>query len=245
MATTVIGRHGVHVLHHVGQVQGTVPVAVLTPLHRSVVSHAITWEVTRISRDVSKETVQVSTINFHFTIFVYNCYENGVIFTPKTHNTTQHNYKIIHSYFTVDGGWNDWADWTQCSAKCGTGEITRSRQCDSPEPQNGGKKCRGSYTQSVPCNYHKCPGMDELNLGTYQLIYLGVVKTRNAGIWRNIAEYAGISRNMQEYQGIPQNAVILPVTLDIALINKHINTFFSKIRLRHLVRYRNVQYTKI
>jgi hypothetical protein len=30
----------------------------------------------------------------------------------------------------------------------------------------------------------------------------GVVKTRNAGIWRNIMEYGGISRNMAEYQDI-------------------------------------------
>jgi hypothetical protein len=28
------------------------------------------------------------------------------------------------------------------------------------------------------------------------------VKTRNAGIWRNITEYGGISRNMPEYHGI-------------------------------------------
>jgi hypothetical protein len=43
----------------------------------------------------------------------------------------------------------------------------------------------------------------------------GVVKTRNAGIsrnmaeyhgiWRNITEYGGISRNMAEYHGIFRN----------------------------------------
>ena len=33
----------------------------------------------------------------------------------------------------------------------------------------------------------------------------GVVKTRNAGIWRNITEYGGISRNMAEYHGIWRN----------------------------------------
>ena len=34
---------------------------------------------------------------------------------------------------------------------------------------------------------------------------LGVVKTRNAGISRNFAEYAGISRNFAEYHGISRN----------------------------------------
>ncbi|XP_028394319.1 uncharacterized protein LOC114518504 isoform X2 [Dendronephthya gigantea] len=57
----------------------------------------------------------------------------------------------------VDGGWNNWGEWTECSAKCGTGDISRSRQCDSPAPQYGGKKCPGKATESVPCNFHKCP----------------------------------------------------------------------------------------
>jgi hypothetical protein len=34
------------------------------------------------------------------------------------------------------------------------------------------------------------------------------VKTRNAGIWRNITEYGGISRNMPEYHGIYRNITI-------------------------------------
>ena len=34
---------------------------------------------------------------------------------------------------------------------------------------------------------------------------MGVVKTRNAGISRNFAEYAGISRNFAEYHGILRN----------------------------------------
>ena len=35
--------------------------------------------------------------------------------------------------------------------------------------------------------------------------FTGVVKTRNAGISRNMEEYAGISRNMPEYHGIWRN----------------------------------------
>ena len=34
---------------------------------------------------------------------------------------------------------------------------------------------------------------------------MGVVKTRNAGISRNITEYDGISRNMAEYHGISRH----------------------------------------
>ena len=31
------------------------------------------------------------------------------------------------------------------------------------------------------------------------------MKTRKAGIWRNITEYGGISRNMAEYHGISRH----------------------------------------
>ena len=34
---------------------------------------------------------------------------------------------------------------------------------------------------------------------------MGVVKTRNAGISRNMAEYHGICRNITEYGGISRN----------------------------------------
>jgi hypothetical protein len=43
----------------------------------------------------------------------------------------------------------------------------------------------------------------ELESGENEL--RGVVKTRNAGISRNMAEYHGISRNMAEYHGIWRN----------------------------------------
>ena len=36
-------------------------------------------------------------------------------------------------------------------------------------------------------------------------IKMGVVKTRNAGISRNMAEYHGICRNITEYAGISRN----------------------------------------
>jgi hypothetical protein len=35
-----------------------------------------------------------------------------------------------------------------------------------------------------------------------KVFFSGVVKTRNAGIWRNIREYGGISLNVAEYGGI-------------------------------------------
>lgn len=42
---------------------------------------------------------------------------------------------------TVDGGWGAWGSWSACSKTCGGAVVTRERNCDNPEPQNGGKPC--------------------------------------------------------------------------------------------------------
>ena len=55
-------------------------------------------------------------------------------------------------------------------------------------------------TQLVDSLFQTC----YIKLGTSSA-NTGVVKTRNAGISRNMAEYGGISRNMAEYHGIFRN----------------------------------------
>jgi hypothetical protein len=51
----------------------------------------------------------------------------------------------------VDGGWSVWTEWTRCSAECGEGFQTRSRNCDSPLPEHGGRPCEGLELESMPC----------------------------------------------------------------------------------------------
>ena len=57
----------------------------------------------------------------------------------------------------VDGGWSDWTDWTSCDAPCGGGMRDRSRECNNPPPQYGGKECAGSSNETEHCNEHECP----------------------------------------------------------------------------------------
>ncbi|KAI8502229.1 hypothetical protein Bbelb_198170 [Branchiostoma belcheri] len=40
----------------------------------------------------------------------------------------------------IDGGWSDWVNGT-CNVTCGVGEIIQSRECNNPEPSNGGADC--------------------------------------------------------------------------------------------------------
>ncbi|XP_019617100.1 PREDICTED: SCO-spondin-like [Branchiostoma belcheri] len=51
----------------------------------------------------------------------------------------------------VDGGWSQWEAWSNCTVTCAGGTRTRSRTCDQPPPQNGGRRCNGDSTQSETC----------------------------------------------------------------------------------------------
>eukprot|EP00057_Strongylocentrotus_purpuratus_P008677 XP_011663151.1 PREDICTED: uncharacterized protein LOC589650 [Strongylocentrotus purpuratus] len=57
----------------------------------------------------------------------------------------------------IDGGWNGWISWTECPVTCGGGVHSRTRNCDNPEPQNGGQPCKGEGEQEEPCNTEECP----------------------------------------------------------------------------------------
>lgn len=59
--------------------------------------------------------------------------------------------------WTVDGGWGPWSPWATCSATCGGGLKSRERECNSPTPQHGGRKCMGDSIQNEVCNKKECP----------------------------------------------------------------------------------------
>jgi len=64
----------------------------------------------------------------------------------------------------VDGGWSAWV-WGACSAACGGGKKTGTRQCDTPAPGCGGKACVGDASKTETCNEQPCP-TDTLPKGT-------------------------------------------------------------------------------
>ncbi|XP_078687492.1 hemicentin-1-like isoform X2 [Branchiostoma floridae x Branchiostoma belcheri] len=57
----------------------------------------------------------------------------------------------------IDGGWSNWSVWEECSATCGKGVHQRTRSCNNPIPQNGGKPCTGEATQVQDCHTEPCP----------------------------------------------------------------------------------------
>ncbi|KAJ3604133.1 hypothetical protein NHX12_028874 [Muraenolepis orangiensis] len=53
----------------------------------------------------------------------------------------------------VDGGWSDWALWSDCSSRC---ERERRRSCDAPEPRHHGKTCEGRSEDQENCTDGLC-----------------------------------------------------------------------------------------
>ncbi|XP_012985017.2 complement component C8 alpha chain isoform X1 [Melopsittacus undulatus] len=47
----------------------------------------------------------------------------------------------------TDGHWSCWSDWSPCQS----GTARRSRHCNNPAPQHGGKPCMGGNLQSKGC----------------------------------------------------------------------------------------------
>ncbi|TNN16020.1 Thrombospondin-2 [Schistosoma japonicum] len=65
---------------------------------------------------------------------------------------------IRSSCLTINGGWGQWSEFTECSVTCGVGKRVRRRQCDYPRPQNGGLYCQGTDYQEVFCEgFLPCP----------------------------------------------------------------------------------------
>ncbi|XP_072124224.1 A disintegrin and metalloproteinase with thrombospondin motifs 20-like isoform X1 [Mobula birostris] len=57
----------------------------------------------------------------------------------------------------VDGAWGPWGPYGACSRPCGGGIRNAVRDCNKPEPRNGGKYCVGRRMKFRSCNTEPCP----------------------------------------------------------------------------------------
>ncbi|XP_028666607.2 A disintegrin and metalloproteinase with thrombospondin motifs 20-like isoform X1 [Erpetoichthys calabaricus] len=57
----------------------------------------------------------------------------------------------------VDGEWGLWGPYSACSRTCGGGIRSAVRDCNKPEPRNGGKFCVGRRMKFRSCNTESCP----------------------------------------------------------------------------------------
>uniref|UniRef100_A0A672ZSK0 ADAM metallopeptidase with thrombospondin type 1 motif 20 n=1 Tax=Sphaeramia orbicularis TaxID=375764 RepID=A0A672ZSK0_9TELE len=57
----------------------------------------------------------------------------------------------------VHGEWGPWGPYSVCSRSCGGGTRSTMRDCNKPEPRNGGKFCVGRRMKFRSCNTEPCP----------------------------------------------------------------------------------------
>ncbi|XP_049724489.1 hemicentin-1 isoform X1 [Elephas maximus indicus] len=57
----------------------------------------------------------------------------------------------------VDGSWSAWSSWEECTRSCGHGNRTRTRTCNDPSAQHGGRPCEGNAVEIIMCNIRPCP----------------------------------------------------------------------------------------
>ncbi|XP_067931653.1 SCO-spondin-like [Watersipora subatra] len=58
-------------------------------------------------------------------------------------------------YCNEDCEYADWSDWSNCSALCGSGEQSRSREAYFPVTSSG-KECDAQYVETLPCKLEEC-----------------------------------------------------------------------------------------
>ncbi|XP_060065517.1 hemicentin-1-like [Ylistrum balloti] len=71
-------------------------------------------------------------------------------------NDTDYEVCIL-KHCPIHGNWSSWQNWSSCSATCGGGERSRSRECNDPRPQYSGEDCVGPVSETSTCGDVSCP----------------------------------------------------------------------------------------
>lgn len=69
-------------------------------------------------------------------------------------------------FYAVDGQWQEWSPWSDCSVTCANGTQQRKRQCSAAA--HGGSECRGHWAESRECQNPECTGKENLDLNLSQ-----------------------------------------------------------------------------
>ena len=79
--------------------------------------------------------------------------ESNFLFLDNSQNFDSFPYSSDETCTSpTNGGWSTWSDWTACFKGPNGNQIReRSRQCDNPEPANGGSYCPGNWKETEDC----------------------------------------------------------------------------------------------
>ena len=82
-----------------------------------------------------------------------NSVEKSVCYNDLCHETTLTPPKSTSkNKYAIDGKWSKWSAWSTCdTCKLQSGNLKRTRICNTPSPSNGGRKCVGIDTDFKAC----------------------------------------------------------------------------------------------
>lgn len=96
----------------------------------------------------------------------------------------------------VDGQWQEWSSWSQCSVTCSNGTQQRSRQCTAAA--HGGSECRGPWAESRECANPECTANGQWNQWGH---WSGCSKSCDGGWERRIRTCQGVAITGQQCDG--------------------------------------------
>lgn len=82
----------------------------------------------------------------------------------------------------MDGKWDKWGTFGDCSRTCGGGVQLAKRECNNPVPENGGKYCYGLRIKYRSCNFMPCPETGMINsvrnFKIQHFTFIAIIKSR-------------------------------------------------------------------
>ena len=66
--------------------------------------------------------------------------------------------------FYPTASWGEWGSWSQCSASCGSGIQTRSRDCFLSGVETNVEDCDGNSEETMNCEGINCPGENDFSM---------------------------------------------------------------------------------
>ncbi|XP_053731128.1 adhesion G protein-coupled receptor B3 isoform X2 [Synchiropus splendidus] len=96
----------------------------------------------------------------------------------------------------VDGQWQEWSSWSDCSVTCANGTQQRTRQCSAAA--HGGSECRGHWAESRECHNPDCTANGQWNpWGPWS----GCSKSCDGGWQRRVRVCQGAATTGQQCDG--------------------------------------------
>ena len=103
-------------------------------------------------------------------------------------NIIAKHYCFTFSFLEIVTEWQDWGEWSPCTATCGPGFEFRARACLQALP-GGDETCPGDSTDTRNCNLEVCAGTTIHKEGKELILLLQGIES----VWQDWSEWSQCS----------------------------------------------------